>query len=87
MEEKVTQIRDDLRPDVQKLAMLIAHHESILSSIKAELANLLRLSHGVNLADPGTILDADGGVIVQRRSAPSEPPLHVVEADEEKVEA
>ena len=82
MEEKVTEIRADLVADVRKLAMLIQHHEGIVASMRAELAQLLRLGHGINLNDPNTILDAEGGVIVQRTpAAPVQPePLHVVDS-------
>ena len=69
MEENVIEIRADLVADVRKLAMLIQHHEGIVASMRAELAQLLRLGHGVNLSEPGTMLDAEGGVIVQRTPA------------------
>ena len=71
MDEKVTEIRADLVADVRKLAMLIQHHEGIAASMKQELANLLRLAHGINMNEPGTVLDAEGGVIVQRSVAPA----------------
>ena len=83
-DEKVTEIRADLVADVRKLALLAQHHKGILASIEAELANLLRLGHGVNVNEPGTVLDAEGGVIVQRSAAPApvQPaPLHVVDAE------
>jgi hypothetical protein len=85
VEEKVIEIRDDLKADVRKLVLLAQHHEQILASIKGELANLLRLGHGVNINDPQTIVDAEGGVIVQRTPVSVEatpaPSGDVVDAD------
>ena len=82
MDEKVTEIRADLVGDVRKLAMLIQHHEGIVASMKQELAQMLRLGHGVNLNEPGTVLDAEGGVIVQRSVAPA---LHAMPTPAERV--
>lgn len=84
MEEKVIEIRQDLVADVRKLVLLAEHHKGILASIEGELANLLRLGHGVNVNAPGTVLHAEEGVVVQRTPAPVEatpaPPQNVVEA-------
>lgn len=84
MDEKIIEIRDDLKADVRKLVLLIQHHEQLAASMRQELHNLLRVGHGVNLNAPGTILDAEGGVMVQQQppavEATPAPSSNVVEA-------
>lgn len=71
MEEVVIDIAEHLKADVRRISILREHHLLELQKLGAELRQLLRIGHGVDIAEPGWDLDAENGKL--RHAVPAAP--------------
>lgn len=61
MSDRVVEIRDDLKSDFQRLALLVGHHEQLAQEFRDDLHKLVKIGHGVDLHEPGWMLDIISG--------------------------
>ncbi len=74
IEDKVIEIRQDLVNEVHKLALLIQHHQGLAQSLTNDLMRLIKLAHGIDLAEPGWKLADDCLIHVRPAQTPEDPP-------------
>jgi hypothetical protein len=65
MEETIIHIHEHLRADVARIEILRAHYIQQLQALGTELRSMLQHGHGVDIAEPGWRLDAEGGVLAR----------------------
>jgi hypothetical protein len=66
MKEDVIELHEHIKPEVLRIAILIAHYESSLNGLQQELRRLLKLGMNIDASEPGWHLLPFDGVIVHR---------------------